>query len=1129
MTPPKTGADRLKDLWLPIGPTTVLGGQAAESPNITGRVLEVAVSPNGKRVYAATANGGVWYSNDEGSSWLGVGNWVTTPQAEQLDRYANALTCGSVVVDWDTTANGENDTVFVGTGETIPKRRNIPGGSLGGIGVLQGQGVVALTRADPFAAVWTREGKALEGAGIYRLAMRPGHPDELAAAASNGFYMRSGAAGPDNWTKVTVAPFDGERVVTDVVWTATHVWVALHSRGVWRAAQPAGPFTKVDLPGLQDGRVSLAVSSDGTIVYALGDGPRLWRVTGTTATRVSNVPAALFGGGSDSSEGEEEEEEEAGRGAGHPEHALPPEATGNQAFYDMVLAVDPDHPEVIVLGGSAVEVSNASLFKCTVQGPGGSPHLDYSPAHDAATDSPAKDPTFIGFGVHPDVHGATFAKRGGTLDLWITCDGGIYRSTRGGRNYTWQERNNGLAVTEPGFLACHPTSEAVVVVGTQDNGILERTGDTTWTWSLAGDGGGVAFHPAHGERYLGQATSASWRSKDGKTTQPVLRTLPPHPDHETDENKKASFYSAPGVVAAKTADGSRLAVCTNRVWVSEDFGAHWFTVPSKSDPRGTDPSGKVRSDTGQDVFYKDARAEALAARWNGEDELYVLNGESVQRFTRAPGTDTWTHAVVTAQHNKCFDYTESDIKGPKMPHLPPLGDWSDLAVHLPGPGGTSTLYVACTSLNSTPKMDTLWWYDGVSTWHATKLREAVKAPALAVAVHPVDSDTVFVGTTAGVWKGAFSHPGGADPTWAWTQFSSGLPEAAVQDLAFFRDPASGAPTMLLLRAALQSRGAWELDLLAPCDEKTYLRVHPLDTRRRPVTPLAKPMSALAVDFDPFASPDILIRPAPPVSAATMPAPPADAFFPLDKSHHSWGFELWTFQTAFRQLEPSCRPTGNWTKTFEALLVDYKSANGLGAAPAIDKPTWTNVVTQARVYRPPWDGPSPTEADLEQLVMGETFTITPTRFRARRLSIDVLVHHRGLQQVQPPSVSVLLLLRKLNEPEAAWPGLPIGATWKTATVSALNSGSAPGGGWPGNWVIADATPVRHPAGNLDAARPQAATFQLVFPPATPAGKYMLLAVCSSVTAKVTAGRLAGATLGDLLVQSPHVAAHRLELR
>jgi hypothetical protein len=1132
--PPRTGPDRLKDLWLPLGPATVTEGQAWDSPNVTGRVVDIQVSPSGIRVYAAAAGGGVWYSGDEGASWLALGAWVTTPQADQLDYFANTLACGSVAVArWDTTANGENDTVFVGTGEITPRSQGTPGSQLGGVGVLTADNPVAQTRADPFAAVWTREAKMLEGRGVYRLAIRPGHPAELLAAASDGLYLRSG---PNNWTKVTAKPFDKPRIVTDVLWTATHIWVALDSTGVWRADQPTGElpmgeFKEIELSSRRGGRIALAAAADGSIVYALGTGPRLWRITGTTATLVGNVPAALFGSG----------EEE--RAAGHPTHELPEGVAANQAFYDMAMAVDPDHPDQLVLGGMTIE-SDAALFRCTVKNPGGdSPVLNYDPANDLKKGgdpnktTPANDPTFIGKGVHSDVHGLAFSKRAGTLDLWVTCDGGIYRSTRGGRNLTWQARNNGLAAVEPGYVACHPTSDAVLIVGTQDNGVLKRTGETTWRTALLGDGGGVAFNPTHPDRYVGQSSSADWGANTGQFTQPVHRSgKDPWTCSEKEESRpeKTSFYSSPGVVAATNAHGVRLAIGTNRVWASEDFGVTWFTLPTNSDPRNLNrKQGPIRIDTKQDVFYDDARAVTLACRWKDENELYVLNKESIQRLSRAPAPNVWTRGTaITDQRNKCSDYSESDIDTPnKMPHLPPLGDWSDLAVHQPGPDGSSSLYVACTSLPGKLKMDTLWWYDGSHHWYATKLRDAVKAPALAVAVHPVDPNTVYVGTAVGVWRGTFHPPPAAGaPFWDWSTFSIGLPEAAVQDLAFYREPTAGAPTMLLLRAALQARGVWEVDLLDPCDEQTYLRVHALDSRRRARTSLDNPTGPPVA---PFLSPDILIRPAPPVNPELAPKP-ASGSLPIHEKHINPSFDLWTFQTAFRQLEPACRPTGRWSDTFETLLVDYKQGHGLGALPLIDVATWENVVTETRVYAPPWAGATPTEADFVQLVVDEYPLVqpgvSPARYTTRRLKVDVLVHHRGLAPVKAADVSVLLLMRELPKAEHDWPILAIDADWKQSTVLALASGGTPAAGWTDGWEPADPTLVRHPpdGADLSAATPQAVTFDLALPTAMPKGKVMLLAVCSSPTATLVEERLPGDNLRDLVAQSKHVAAHVLEL-
>jgi hypothetical protein len=375
-----------------------------------------------------------------------------------------------------------------------------------------------------------------------------------------------------------------------------------------------------------------------------------------------------------------------------------------------------------------------------------------------------------------------------------------------------------------------------------------------------------------------------------------------------------------------------------------------------------------------------------------------------------------------------------------------------------------------------------------------------------------------------VFQGTFTRAVGGDPAWVWTDYMVGLPEAAVQDLAIFSDPA--AP-LKLLRAALQARGVWEVDLLGPCDEKTYLRVHGFDMRRRPSTSLVDPLNAAgSPDLQLFRSPDINVRPAPPVTAAQVPGPPAiaPAFGGPDPS-----FALWTFQTAFRNLVPACRPTGRWSKAFESQLVSYKSANGLGVGKSVDNATWTNVVTQARVWQPPWDGDGPTEADLLQLSVGADDVAPAVRMGVRRVDVDVLVHHRGLQQLPGASASVLLLIRRMTEPAHTWKTLAIPNAFAGQVVAALGGTLPAGGKFAGGWTIADTTPVRQPAGNLDAAHPQATSFEVIFPTTTKNDLFLILAVCTSATFPAAAARLAGATLGAVLTNSPHTACHLLAIK
>ena len=77
--------------------------------------------------------------------------------------------------------------------------------------------------------------------------------------------------------------------------------------------------------------------------------------------------------------------------------------------------------------------------------------------------------------------------------------------------------------------------------------------------------------------------------------------------------------------------------------------------------------------------------------------------------------------------------------------------------------------------------------------------------------------------------------------------------------------------MRLLRAATQARGVWELDLSGPVAPRTYLRVHPYDSRRTTPTVLASPFDprmpdpadatkTIPTDFSWHASPDIRIHP-----------------------------------------------------------------------------------------------------------------------------------------------------------------------------------------------------------------------------------------------------------------------------
>lgn len=1114
------------NLWVPIGPSIVVQGQAGSRPRVAGRVRDLAVSDDGKRVYAATANGGVWYSSDSGTTWSPLGNWNPTPSSVPIDRPAQALTCGCLLVKFGP-ADGSGDDVYVGTGEIVPGTGQTPNNKLGGVGVLHLDKALPAALADPFGRHWKREAKNLTGWGIYRLARDPGDANTLVAATSIGLFKRTGGFVEDSdWTRVTADPFNfdaasGKRT-TDVAWAAgipgsattsaqpARLWVALQAgadTAVYTSTGgPDGVYQKVTLPGVdQMGRLGLAVApSDQTVVYVLGSGPNLWRISGLTPTPVQGVYPDLF---------------------------------GTQSKYDLAVAVHPDNASVVALGGAAVKADSewsAALFKCTIANATTGPGLTagFLPTN---LGKPDQDPTYIGNGVHSDVHQIKFIKVGAKVHVWVACDGGVFCSRDEGNKYSFVAANSGLAVLQAGFVVSHPDNDALVIAGAQDNGALVRAGDTVWLHAdgIGGDAGCVLFHPAKKAYFAAQYNKATWKSNG--TLQPPVKRSNPASASETNEDNNSFFYSTGDLRKVSATNKVRLAIGTNRVWLADNWDPQaattaWVTLPSNTDPRN--PTGAAGGNDVNTDTYGERSGEIIACRWVDDDRLLVLmqssrkdGQDSVVLMLKRKPDGTWEPFKEISKHvDKKHDYQNADIAQPTVNYLPPLGTWSDLAVHDPTRGPNGSFYVATTghvkvdgnNVIESDRMDTLWWYDGSNTWYPTQLRSAgTKAPAYAVVCDPGDPTVVYVGTSLGVWRGVVAFAGG-NPSWTWHQFSNGLPEATVDDLSFYQGPVK------LLRAAVHARGVWEVDISAVPSptRRTFLRVHANDARRADVTALTNPTLSGPPNWPWHASPDVRIRPAPLSAGETAPLPPATL-----KGALSWNgsapdpFQLWIFQTALHKSDPLCRPTGQWTSQFGSRLTGN----------TITRANWTATVTAANVFSPPWDGLAPTEGDLFELVVEDGQNPTPAAgppeislVKKRKYQIDVLVHYRDLRPLAATSVRVALLRRELPAAQAQWPAIGITDAWKAKVVQLMAGGAAPA--FPDGWTVADTTsPTLTLGADIDARLPRAVTFTANFAGAPNGRHYVLLAVVSSVPDPISAAGIVGANLQDLILKNHQFAA------
>jgi hypothetical protein len=595
--------------WLPIGPSVILRGQASRDPRVAGRVRDIRTSPDGSRVYAASANGGVWFSGDGGQGWAPLGGMATTPDRDARGRSANSLVMGCLYIEFGASADA--DVIYAGSGEPAfdYSAKGIPGGTSSGVGVLKLARTVTAALADPTGNPWEREAPNLTGAGIYRIVRDPdpAHPEQLIAATTLGLFKRDGPFVRNaDWTRVSVAPFDAQNAdrvfATDAAWVPaatapaaapTRLFVSLVNLGdtnresaVYASqAGASGPFIKIPLAGYtQRKRLALgavmptaaAPTTHPQVVYVLSgqkNVSQLWRIDGTTARVVRGTPPQLFGGS---------------RTVGG--RVL---ETNDQSWYDMAVGADPSNPAVVYIGGSAEYGSSnwdASLYRGSVTGTAAADNFSFG-FQIANVATPNTDGTFVGDGVHSDVHVVRVSDDGATV--LVGCDGGVFASTSRGSPLSFSARNTGLAVTECGFVASHPVHPGLVAAGTQDNGVIRRVGDTVWTQQWRGDGGGVCFHPQPGrEAFLvGQYTNVDWSGNGRRFDPPIERQGFPN-DRFSKEQKRSLFYSGPAAVAGATAGKARLALGSYRVWLTDDWDPlapaappmFWRTLPSTNDP-----------------------------------------------------------------------------------------------------------------------------------------------------------------------------------------------------------------------------------------------------------------------------------------------------------------------------------------------------------------------------------------------------------------------------------------------------------------------------------------------------------------------------------------------------------------
>lgn len=444
--------------WTSVGPEPIPNGQTTPSVAVSGRTIAIAVHPTDPdKVYAGTANGGLYRSLDGGASW------------KALMDSAQSLAVGAVTLD-----PGNPSTVWVGTGEG-----NGSADSFAGVGIYRiiNAESAAPTLEGPFG---TRvagcgspvdNGVAFLGTSITRIVFDPLNNNRMWVGNTTGVAgigVGVGLGGTNGriglWLSENPAAATptfalcsdtgaGTRAIKDIVvepGNANNMLFHLVDRaagnaltGVYRTTNAAGAsvagntsFSSTRVINLNATTLNgeLAIQKTGAAVTVLSaHGLSTGRVQKSTDGGAS-FAAALASGNN---------------------------FCGGQCFYDIAVALDPTNANNMYIAGATAPI--------------------FARATDGATFAASSG------GLHADSHAIAIAPSNPAI-IYTGNDGGIYRSTNSG--VSWTSLNvAGFNATQFMSMATHASDPEFMIGGSQDNGTEMKRADGTWTRTDFGDGG----------------------------------------------------------------------------------------------------------------------------------------------------------------------------------------------------------------------------------------------------------------------------------------------------------------------------------------------------------------------------------------------------------------------------------------------------------------------------------------------------------------------------------------------------------------------------------------------------------------------------------------------------------------
>lgn len=178
----------------------------------------------------------------------------------------------------------------------------------------------------------------------------------------------------------------------------------------------------------------------------------------------------------------------------------PDSAAPSQAWYDLSLVVKDDNDFTLLAGG-------INIWKTESAGILGGWDLSAIWTYAPELAIPGVDY------VHADIHDLVDING----DIYACCDGGIFKSTDFGEN--WTDISAGLVISQPYRIDSHPSTSNTVIGGCQDTGMNQYDSDDEMEHLLGGDGTGAVYVDSNPlEVYVSKQNGNLHYSNDGGTT-----------------------------------------------------------------------------------------------------------------------------------------------------------------------------------------------------------------------------------------------------------------------------------------------------------------------------------------------------------------------------------------------------------------------------------------------------------------------------------------------------------------------------------------------------------------------------------------------------------------------------------